>query len=244
MRISILDVLIDDISKEDLLNKIEDFLKRKEKCLIYTINNEFVVEATQNPEFLKILNESTFSIADSAGIVWAAKELHNKKIERIPGANFFLDLSELSQNKKYGIYLLGGEQGVGKKAKLELEKKYPGIVIVGYKDGINIDANVTDNNLINEINLSKPDILCVALGAPKQEMWISNNYKKLNATIFIGIGGTLDFVSGRLKRAPKSFQKMGLEWLYRLTIQPSRYPRIKKALLTFPRLVKRVKTLD
>jgi N-acetylglucosaminyldiphosphoundecaprenol N-acetyl-beta-D-mannosaminyltransferase len=241
MKIEILNVLIDDISKPALLKAISNSIEDNKKCLIYTVNNEFIVEAQQNEQFLKVLNNSTYSIADSTGVVWAANKLHGKKIERIPGADLFIDLIKISQSSGAGIYLLGSDKGVGEKAKIELEKVFPKVNIVGVKDGVIIDPDKDDQELINEINQAEAKIVCVALGAPKQELWIANNYTKLSADIFIGIGGTLDYTSGKIKRAPKLIRKMGLEWLFRLMLQPSRYPRIKKALIEFPRLVNKVR---
>ncbi len=242
-KLDILGVEIDEISKSDLISSIRSHLQKKEKCLIFTVNNEFIVEAQSNDHFRQTLNKSTFSIADSSGVVWAAKRLYGKNIERIPGADLFIDLVEISK-EGYGIFLLGGQKDVGKKAKEELEKNFPGVNIVGYLDGIEISEN-QDDELIAKINDAKPDIVCVALGAPKQEIWIENNYKKLSANVFIGIGGTLDYTSGKIKRAPAIFRKLSLEWLYRLMRQPSRYPRIKKALIDFPALVRnKGKALD
>jgi N-acetylglucosaminyldiphosphoundecaprenol N-acetyl-beta-D-mannosaminyltransferase len=243
MKIDILNVLVDDISKADLLDNIDRSIIHDKKCLIYTVNNEFILEAQTNQEFLQTLNNSTYSIADSTGIAWAANKLHNKKIERIPGADLFIDLVKISQKKSYGIYLLGAGKGVGEKARQEIEKSFPGVKIVGVKDGIKIDPKENNQEIIDEINSAGAKIVCVALGAPKQEMWISNNANKLSANIFIGIGGTLDYTSGNIKRAPRIFRQTGLEWLFRLMRQPSRYNRIKKALIDFPRLVnKELKT--
>lgn len=238
MSIEILSVKIDPISRANLLIAIKNSLETKQKTTIFTVNNEFIVEAQENKKFRDTLNSSTFSIADSAGVVWAAKKIHNKSLERIPGADLFLDIVQLSQEKGYGIYLLGGSSGVGEKAKQELEKSFPGVKIVGFKDGIKIDPSEHNQAIIDEINLTKAEIVCVALGAPKQEIWISNNLNKLSASVFIGIGGTLDYTSGKIKRAPKIFRKIGLEWLFRLMLQPSRYPRIKKALIEFPKMVR------
>ncbi len=240
--LNILGVIISDISRKNLIAIAQESLKNKEKCVIYTVNNEFIVEAQTNSTFKSVLNDSTISIADSAGVVWAAKELYKEKIERIPGADFFIDLVNLSKNG-YGMFLLGGQKGVAEKAKEELEKSIKGCKIVGTLDGIEINDQ-ENPEIISRINESGAQIVCVALGAPKQETWIQNNYKKINASVFIGIGGTLDYASGKIRRAPKFMRKLGMEWLFRLMAQPSRYPRIKKALVEFPKLVRRQKTLD
>lgn len=237
----VLDVGIDEIGKSELLGCIESSILNREKCLIYTVNNEFILEAQKNDRFREVLNSSTFSIADSAGMVWAVNYLYAKKIERIPGADLFIDLVKLSRESDYRIFLLGGKSGVGEKTKEVLEKKFPKCKIVGFIDGITIDAVKPDEEIITKINEAKPDILCVALGAPKQEIWIHNNFKKIDCSVFIGVGGTFDFVSGKVKRAPRFMRNLSLEWLYRLFVQPSRAKRIYNALVVFPRLVKRSK---
>ncbi len=237
----ILEVGVDEIGKSELLDQIKSSISNKDKCLIYTVNNEFILEAQKNDRFREVLNSSNFSIADSAGVVWAVNYLYAKKIERIPGADLFIDLIELSEEQDYRIFLLGGEGGVGEKTKEVLERKFPKCKIVGFIDGVTIDAEKPDEEIITKINEAKPNILCVALGAPKQEIWIHNNFKKIDCEVFIGVGGTFDFVAGKVKRAPRFMRNLSLEWLYRLFVQPSRYNRIYNALIVFPRLVKQSK---
>lgn len=237
----VLSIGIDEIRKSELLNQVESSILSKNKCLIFTINNEFVVESQKNKKFGNILNSSSFSIADSAGIVWAVNYLYGKKIERIPGVDLFIDLVKFSEDHGYRIFLFGAGTGVGEKTKEVLEKKFPKCKIVGFMDGIKVDGEKFDENIISQINEAKPDILCVALGAPKQEIWIHNNFKKIDCSVFTGVGGTFDYVSGNVKRAPKFMRDLSLEWLYRLIVQPSRWKRIFNALVVYPRLIKKYK---
>lgn len=233
----VLNVSIDTIGYDRVLDFISAVIKEDKKAQIATVNNEFIVEAQKNERFLNVLNSTSLNVADSTGVVWAVKKLYGHKLERIPGADLFEKICALSQKNTYRIFLFGGDSGVGEKAKSAIYKKYPGIHIVGYIDGVKVDANDSDLKIITKINQSRPDIIFVALGAPKQEIWIANNLKKLNARVFIGVGGTLDFVSGKRKRAPAFLRKIGLEWLFRLFVEPRRMGRIANATIVFPWLI-------
>ena len=169
--------------------------------------------------------------------------------ERVSGSDFFLDICEattkapfdkgggsksrgiLSTNLK--IFLLGGAEGIAQKTKEILEQKYTNINIVETLAGSPMEAD--DADMISAINKAQPDILFIAYGCPKQELWIARNLSKCpSVKVAMGIGGTFDFVSGQIKRAPKTFQKIGLEWLWRLVLQPSRLKRIFRAVFVFP----------
>lgn len=232
-QVEILQVKIDDIKKSDFLLDIKQKIKNNEKVKIFTINNEFIVEAQKNPEFKQALNNSTYSIADSTGIIWAAKR-QGFKLEKLPGADLFYDLIKLAEENSLSIFLLGGSSGLGEKAVLKLKNKFPQIRVSGFKDGITINPNEENQALIDEINKTEPDLIFVSLGAPKQELFITNNFDKLNAKLFIGVGGTIDFISGSKKRAPEFLRKANLEWLFRLLIEPRRLRRILNAVVVFP----------
>lgn len=234
--LSILNVKIDEIAKSELLVHILCAINERKKFKLFTVNNEFIVEAQENLEFRKVLNSSTVSVADSAGVVWAVKKIHQKNIERIPGADLFLDLVKMANDNKYRIFLLGGSSGVGEETKKYISKNFEDVK-VDYIDGISISPTEQNDFVLNKINNFSPHMLFVALGAPKQELWIEQNLSLLNSSLIVGIGGTLDFVSGRIKRAPQLMRNMGLEWLFRLIQQPSRIGRIYKALVVFPMLV-------
>ncbi len=230
---NVLGVGILDADRGELLEIIEDSIMAGQKLQICTLNNEFLVEATKNARFKDILNTS-LCIADSTGVVWAIRKIHSKTIERIPGADLAYNICELCLKKEFRLLLLGGGPGVGALAKDRLQNRYKGLHIVGAIDSVRVDENKLDPELISQINRARPDVIFVALGAPKQELWIAHHKDKLNAKIFIGVGGTLDFISGKIKRAPKFMRDFGFEWLYRLILQPSRIGRIFRAVIVFP----------
>jgi N-acetylglucosaminyldiphosphoundecaprenol N-acetyl-beta-D-mannosaminyltransferase len=238
--LDILGVKISKITKEELLSLAQTTIRERKRLKLFTVNNEFIVDAQANKDYREILNKSDISVADSTGVVWSARKLHNEKIERLPGADLFFDLLDLADKEKRNVFFFGGTKGVGELAKGKVEKRYPNIQI-GVIDGVKISAEDESKSIIDKINETDPAVVFVALGSPKQEMWIENNLSKLKPAIYVGVGGTLDFVSGKIKRAPQSIRGLGLEWLYRLIVQPSRAKRIYKAVVTFPLLINKVK---
>lgn len=237
MNENILGVRIDLVSEAEILDEIKNAIVNDRKVQISTVNNEFLVEAQKNKKFKAVLNASHFNICDSTGLCYALKLFYGKKTKRIPGADLFERVCRFCEENSYSVFLLGGKSSVASRAASNLNRKYKNLKIVGVVDGVKIDQNELYPDLIDQINNSAAKVVFVALGAPKQELWIANHLNKINANCFLGIGGTLDYISGEVKRAPSFMRKMGLEWLFRLFRQPSRFKRIWKATVVFPLLV-------
>lgn len=233
----VLGIRVWGLDEDEIIGFVVKKIKSGQSAQITTVNNEFIVEAQRNKRFKEALNNSDLSIVDSTGLKWAIKYLYKEKIGRIPGVDLVLKLCEISSKRGYRIFLFGGAKGVGAMAKRNLAKSYPALRIVGIIDGINVDANKSDAEILKRINGANADIVFVALGAPKQDLWIANNISKLKPGIFIGVGGSLDYISGQISRAPKFLREIGLEWFYRLIVQPSRFGRIIKATVVFPIMV-------
>lgn len=244
-RIRILDIPLDLMTKSQLFETIETFIRSRQPHQLTTVNPEFIVEAQSNPEFKSILQKADLSLTDGVGVIWAARYLGQPLPIRIPGADLVLDLLDLAQAKQWRVFLVGGKAGVAKSAANNLTKAYPDLNIVGAEAGINI---VYENNqyifndrktskLIKFIVTKRPDLLLVAFGAPKQDIFISRYGSRLMVPVMIGVGGTFDFLAGRIKRAPRLIRQLGLEWLWRLVREPSRFKRIYKAIIQFPLLV-------
>lgn len=206
--------------KEQLLQDIE----QQKQAFIVAINPEKIMHGTKDPELKELLNSATYQIPDGYGVVYLSKKQNGNIKERVTGCDLFQQLCELSSLNNKKVFLYGGKTGVALKTKEVLESRYPGLQIVGTLDGYEKDNRF----IIDTINKANPDFLFVALGSPRQELWIKENMKKLNVSIFQGVGGSFDVVSGNLKRAPKWMQKIGLEWLYRVLIEPKRIIRIIK----------------
>jgi len=232
-RISVLGISIDALSIKEVLEKIKIFLTEDKPHQLVTLNPEMIVRAQKDPEFKEIILRSSMVIPDGIGLVLAMKfnqGSKRKKIARTTGIDLIHAISA-NLKKETRIFLLGGRKNVALKTKENLEKKYHGIKIVGHKDGYDIK----EEEVINEINLSSPNILLVALGSPKQEKWIAKNLDKLNSVrVAVGVGGSFDFISKRIRRAPLWIRKIGMEWFWRLLIEPLRIKRIFKAVFVFP----------
>lgn len=155
------------------------------------------------------------------------------------GVDLVWSISELAEQKKYPVYFLGAGEMVAAIAAEVLQKKFPELKFVGAESGGEIaNPQATDQDLVERINDAKPKILFIAFGHVKQEKWIFHHLDQLpSVKLAIGVGGALDYISGTVKRAPKFLQRAGLEWLYRLIKQPSRWKRILDATIVFPLLI-------
>jgi N-acetylglucosaminyldiphosphoundecaprenol N-acetyl-beta-D-mannosaminyltransferase len=230
MKIDILGVKIDSLKFEEAVDKIDGFVSGRKRCYqVVTVNPEFVVAAQYNRSFKKILNNADLSVPDGKGLEYAAKAQGEKFVERITGVDLCWALAKLAEDKGYRIYLLGADPGVALQVANRLKLIHPQIKIVGTYSG-----KPDEKGLIDRVNQATPDILLVAFGAPKQEKFIYQNRRKLNCKVAIGVGGTFDYISGIVDRAPLWMRKIGLEWLYRLFKQPKRIKRILTAVVIFP----------
>ena len=202
---------------------------------IITLNAEMLYKAQTDRRLLDIINGAALVTPDGSGIVLAAKELCGREISRVTGIDLMTELCRRSVACGWSIYLLGAAPGVAEQAAKNLREQY-GTNICGYHDGYFKPEEQAW--IIGEINEKKPDILLVAMGAPRQEFWIEDNRSRLRVPLVIGVGGCFDVISGNLKRAPEFFQRMGIEWLWRLLKEPRRFRRML-ALPKFFLLVKR-----
>jgi N-acetylglucosaminyldiphosphoundecaprenol N-acetyl-beta-D-mannosaminyltransferase len=189
---------------------------------IVTPNPEIVMAARQDEEFMAVVNNAFMVLPDGIGIIYGAKILGTPIESRIPGIDFITNVFEKMDGKK--LFLFGAKPGVAEKAAENIKQRFPNIIICGTNDGYFTD----DEPIIEKINAAAPDLLLVCLGAPKQEKWMAKNAPRLNAKMMAGLGGSLDVFAGIVERAPESWQKLGLEWLYRLKKEPKRIGRMMK----------------
>ncbi|MFA6305260.1 MAG: WecB/TagA/CpsF family glycosyltransferase [Candidatus Gracilibacteria bacterium] len=242
-KIEILGVRFDNVSLQEATDKAIKLAKGNSKEYMATPNPEIILEAIKNPEFLAILNKSALNVADGTGILWASRYLFKRKVlkERVTGIDLMTEICKKSGEENLKIFLLGATESAGEKAKQKLQEKYPNIKIVGRLSKSPKEED--EKEIIEKINRSGADILFIAYGAPKQELWIARNLPKLTSVhLSIGIGGAFDFIAGTKKRAPKIFRKIGLEWLIRLIQEPKRIKRIWNATVKFPyEVIKRKK---
>lgn len=236
MRINILGVQIDNVTKKEALKRCWEFLNCGKGHMITTPNPEMVVLAQKDEYFKSIFERAHLCIPDGFGLVLASRFFKTPINEKITGTDFVSKLCGLAEYGNYSVYFLGGKPGVAKKASEKLEERFPNLKIVGAESGgiLSEMNDIEKNKMVEIIKEHCPDILFVAFGHPKQEKWIAENLDKLQSVkIAIGIGGAFDFIAGNVKRAPKIMQSLGLEWLWRLTQEPKRYKRIYNATVRF-----------
>lgn len=225
-KITILGVPIDNVTLEECGLRTKELIEQSNKTckIIVAPNTEFIMQAQKDEEFFNILKKADFATPDSVGVMLGGK-LQNKKFkERIPGQAYFREIFRKAETEGWTIYLLGGKDDVPLKAKKKLEKDFPNAKIIGYHEGF--FEQDSEDKVIEEINKLQPNVLFVAMGAPRQEKWIYRNKDRLKVDVATGQGGTFDYEAGKIKRAPKIIQKLGIEWLWRLIIQPTRIKRM------------------
>jgi N-acetylglucosaminyldiphosphoundecaprenol N-acetyl-beta-D-mannosaminyltransferase len=206
-------IKVDNVTLDECKAKVEGFLSSGDRHLIVTPNPEIIVTLQKDQELKGIVNSASLRIPDGISMVVVSKILRTPLKERVSGIDLMLKLVGLKKK----IFLLGGAPGVAQEAA----GKLPGANVVGIHHGyFNDDAEV-----IRMIKDTRPDILFVGLGAGRQEKWISKHLKELDIPVSMVIGGSLDVISGRKKRAPKWIQKLYIEWLYRLITEPQRIKR-------------------
>jgi N-acetylglucosaminyldiphosphoundecaprenol N-acetyl-beta-D-mannosaminyltransferase len=194
--------------------------------IVVTVNPEIVHVSRWDGDLRAVLHGADLVLADGVGVVWAARVLGRPVPERVAGADLVEALLAEGSRRGWRFFLLGGKPGVAEAAGANVKQRAPGVVIAGTEHGYFGPAD--EDRLIRSINDAHADILLVGLGAPKQEKWIWRNRERISAGVCIGVGGTLDVLAGVVRRAPPALQRAGLEWLYRLVTQPSRYRRMMR----------------
>ena len=220
----ILGISVDQISRPDALAHCLAFMTSLHKHLVITANSLLLMEAQKNKKLKEACHLSSLIIPESSGVSWAALTLHFSKMHRFPGIDLAFSLLGLCEQHEIPVYLLGGRAGIPKQASRFLYQFYPGIRIVGMRDGYFQKRD--HQTIIEDISASRARLVLVALGMPKQEIWIQENWTHLPPALYMGVGGTFDVWAGALSRAPQFFQKSGLEWLYRLKQEPKRWRRM------------------
>lgn len=221
MKETVLGIQVNTESYDELLPKVFEQIEKQQKSLIVAINPEKIIKAKEDPALKTLLNNAEFQIPDGIGVILASKIQKGQITSRVTGVDMMLRLCEEAAQRKKPIFLYGGKPGIADQAAKKLQELYPSIQIAGTQDGYEKD----NQKVVDKINEAKPDLLFVAMGSPKQENWINANRDQLHPTIYQGVGGSFDVLAGNVKRAPEAFQKVGMEWFYRLMKEPHRIKR-------------------
>lgn len=225
-------------NQETFLTELYNALEERKKMMVVTANPETMMIGVQDQEFKELLMDNvTTIVADGIGVVKAANYININIPERIPGVLLAEKLLEYGNDLKRSIYLLGAKEEVILEMKQLILSNYPHLTYLGGMNGYVKDKD----EAFNEIAKSKPDIVLVALGIPSQEKLIFKHINQFDHGIFVGVGGSFDVISGLKKRAPSIFIKLNLEWLYRITKEPSRMKRFYHSNIKFMKEVRKLR---
>lgn len=224
--VEIVGVQVDKVDFLEAQQRVEEFLDSQRLNMIFTPNSEILLDAVKDRELEKVLNEAQLVIPDGIGVVIASKFYGTPLKERVTGVDMANKLLELAASKGSKVFFLGATQESIEQVAVKSMEKYPGLQIAGFRNGYFTEDE--EEQIIDEVNESQADVLFVGIGAPRQEKLIYKYRDYLKVKVAIGIGGGLDIISGKAKRAPEFYQKAGLEWLHRLMMQPSRFMRMTK----------------
>lgn len=224
MKKEVLGVWFDDLTREEAAQAGAALLEEDKFHYVVTPNPEFILAAEKDPDFLQVLNGADLTLADGIGVVYSAKLQGTPLKGRVTGIGFAEDMLSCLNEGGGRLYLLGAKPGVAEEAGGHILERYPNITLCGTQDGYFKDEEAA----LLKVAAARPDLLFVCLGAPKQEKWMARWGKHTGARLAIGLGGALDVFAGRVERAPESWQKLGLEWAYRLKKEPQRAGRMAR----------------
>lgn len=225
----LLGISISQASREEILDHVRDFLTEQKFHRIATVNPEFLVRAEYDAAFRQALLSADLCVADGIGIVLAGI-LHGKTITRFPGADLLHDVLSIAEKDGHGVFLAIKKDGLSsyEEIRTALLKKYPKLLISGKDDELGNIGNW-------KLEIENSAIVLCNYGAPMQELFLANlNNAGVASRLALGVGGSFDYLTGKLKRAPQCLRVVGLEWLWRLILQPNRFHRIFTATIIFP----------
>lgn len=224
MKTEILGIQFDNLTQQEAAQRGAELLAEDKFHYVVTPNPEFILACEKDPVFRDILNKADLVLPDGIGVVYSAKILGTPLKERVPGVEFAEDMLACLNEMGGRLYLLGAKPGVAEKAGARILERYPNIVLCGTRDGYFQD----EQDVLLQVAAARPDLLFVCLGAPKQEKWMARWGAHTGARLAIGLGGCLDVFAGDVERAPEAWQKLGLEWAYRLKKEPRRIGRMAR----------------
>ncbi len=219
---------------DETVERLVDLGSKKRGNLVATVDSSGLVMAQDDEELLKIYQNAAHCTPDSQGVVWGLRR-KGRTLGRVSGVDLAVRLCSAAERLGWSVYLLGAKPGIADQAAKNLTEAHPDLRIVGVRHGYFDSAE--DEKIASEIAESNPDIIFAAMGIPRQEKFLSANSETLNARLMMGVGGTLDVLSGEVSRAPRFFQKIHVEWLWRLILNPTKASKVK----LLPKFVKLVR---
>jgi N-acetylglucosaminyldiphosphoundecaprenol N-acetyl-beta-D-mannosaminyltransferase len=227
-------VKISVVSMQEALDKVEGFIRERTPRHVATSDANAILTAQKDPEYAGILSRAALITPDGYGVIWGVRLLNLPIYERVTGVDMVTGICERAARSGHSIYILGSEHGVAATAAANLAAKYPGLKIAGTHHGFwrkeaeedGLDRDAADARMADLVRAARPDVLFVAMGIPSQEKFIAAQMARMEVPVSMGVGGSFDVYSGKFNRAPQSVQRVGLEWLYRVYIDPGRWKRM------------------
>jgi len=219
-------VRVTAVSMSEAMEKIESYIQSGTPHHVATSDANAILRAQEDPEYAEILRRAALITPDGFGVVWGMRLLNLPVYERVTGVDMVTGICEMADKKGYSIYILGSAPGIAATAAEKLSERYPGMRIAGTQHGFYSQENISEDEVVQRIREAKPDVLFVAFGIPKQEKFIAQHFDELQVPVSIGVGGSFDVYSEKLKRAPLYIQRSGLEWAYRVWQEPWRWRRM------------------
>lgn len=222
-RAVVLDCAIDRCDMRQTVDRCAEIIEAGSFAQQVSINAAKLVAMRGNPELRTAIEASAIASADGQSVVWASRLLGDPLPERVAGIDLMEELMALAEQRGYGVYVLGARREVLETAIGRLRERFPGLRIAGYRDGYFVDEQ--DAEVAAEVRAAGAQILFVAISSPRKEKWLAEHGRSLGVPLVMGVGGAIDVVAGATRRAPRGWQKLGLEWLYRLMQEPRRMMR-------------------
>ena len=223
-KIPLLNTYVDNLTMQETIGRIEELIAAPNSSYVIPINVDVVIKIEQDAELRNIVNAADLVLTDGKPLIWISRLYHRPIREKVSGSDLIPQLCKCAEEKGYSVFLLGGEMHVAAAAREHLQNWFPALKIKGvYSPPMGFDEDRAELSHIDRvISEAKPDILIVCFGCPKQEKWVASHYRTCRAKVSICAGATVDFLAGRIKRAPKWMSDYGLEWLYRFCQEPRR----------------------
>ncbi|HEY8344458.1 MAG TPA: WecB/TagA/CpsF family glycosyltransferase [Bacillota bacterium] len=226
-RVFVLDIPVHVISPGEALEVLVRAVETGRKMRIITLNPEMVMRAQTDQRFAQAVRQGHLCVPDGIGIVWAMRRKGIRGQARISGVDLIEGLLDhyAEYKEELKLFLLGGRPGVAQEAGERMKRRWPSVQIVGSRHGYFTAEE--DEEIMEEVNNGAPDLLLVGMGLPRQELWLTEHWERLQVKLAVGIGGGLDLWAGRARRAPRLVRSLGLEWLFRTLQEPQRFSRLK-----------------
>jgi N-acetylglucosaminyldiphosphoundecaprenol N-acetyl-beta-D-mannosaminyltransferase len=211
------------LTRAQAVEAVVNLVEAGQPSFFITANTHYAMLTRENPDLEAINAQAAFVLADGAPPVWASRRKKTPLPERVAGSDLIFDLCERAARSGYRIFLLGGARGVADEAAAALHRRYPDLQIVGTESPPFREISAEEHAaLLDQIRALRPDLLFVAFGQPKGEFWIARHFQSLGVPVCVQVGASLDFIAGRVRRAPRRLQELGLEWAYRMWLEPFR----------------------